>query len=656
MRYPSKRLKLLSIGILLVLLLFSACVRSFSSGTATPTIPYSTYIGTMIAKTLTAYPSSTAPVVTPQAVTPQAATPQTASTQTVASQTQTPQDFITSYFDGINSRDYTLTWTLLSDRFKNTLNGPAQGGYQGYVDFWNTIQKVTVLDVSPTCQGDACAVNVTLRLDYYNGQFDTSIYPYTLSYDHARNTWLFDLLPLPAVFPATIVPVTVPITVPTVVPRPEYKPGELVDYVAQSGDTLPALAAHFNTTSAEILAANPQIRGDATTLLPGMPMKIRMPSAPAWGTSTRIMPDSLYVDGPSVNGFDTGAFVSSHPGWLKAYSEKVGDAYHSGVELVNIVAANFSISPRTLLVLLEYQTGALSQPIPPAGDYPLGHIDENAKGLYQQLVWAANILNAGYYGWRTGGLTQLVHPDYSVERPDPWQTAATVAFQYYFSLGSQAEYTRATGPDGIRAVYFNLFGDPWSASADVAHIPANLQQPALVLPFPAGYAWSFTGGPHSAWGGAALRPWAAIDFAPPVLGCNLSDVPVVAMADGVVARSEAGVVMEDLDGDGNERTGWDILYLHIASVGEARLGQRLKRGDPLGFASCEGGQATGTHVHIARKYNGEWIPVDSAIPFNLEGWIVHSGGAVYQGSLTRGEQIVTASSYSNAGSLIRAGQ
>ena len=201
------RFKLLSICMLLVLLIVSACVRSASSGPATPTIPYATYIGTMIAKTLTAYPSSTPGAVTSQAVTPQAVTPQAASTQTIPLQAQTPQEFITSYFDGINSRNYTLTWTLLSDRFKNTLNGPAQGGYQGYVDFWNTIQKVTVLDVSPTCQGDACAVNVTLRLDYYNGQFDTSIYPYTLSYDHGRNTWLFDLLPpVPAVFPATIVP------------------------------------------------------------------------------------------------------------------------------------------------------------------------------------------------------------------------------------------------------------------------------------------------------------------------------------------------------------------------------------------------------------------------------------------------------------------
>jgi LasA protease len=626
------RFKLLSFSVLLVLLIFSACARFYPSGPVPQPNPYHNFIGTIVAQTLTAFPSATS--------------------QTVTLTAQTPHDFITSYFDAINSRNYALTWSLLSDRFKNNFNGSSQDGYQVYVDFWNTVNQVTVLDVTHMCQGDLCAVNVTLRLDYYNGQSDTSIYPYTLTYDHARNTWLFDLLPSPTATPARMVTTTPP----SLLKRPEYKPGKLVDYVAQTGDTLPALAAHFNTTIAGIRTVNPQISVDVTTLLPGLPMKIPITYSPAWGTRLQIMPDSLFVDGPSVNGFNTGAFIFSQPGWLKDYREDIGGTNHSGAELVDIVATNFSISPRALLVLLEYQTGALSQPVSPSGDYLLGHIDENAAGLYRQLIYTANILNAGYYGWRTGSLTQLVHPDYTIERPDPWQTAATVAFQYYFSLGSQAEYARATGPDGLRRVSLNLFGDPWAANVDLPHIPANLKQPVLVLPFPAGYAWSFTGGPHSAWGEAALRPWAAIDFAPPVLGCDVSTVPVVAMADGVVARSEAGVVMEDLDGDGNERTGWNILYLHIASEGEARLGQRLKRGDPLGFASCEGGNATGTHVHIARKYNGEWMPVDSAIPFDLEGWIAHTGDAFYRGTLTRGDQTVTASSSGSSSTLIRAGQ
>jgi len=112
-------------------------------------------------------------------------------------------------------------------------------------------------------------------------------------------------------------------------------------------------------------------------------------------------PPPQYVDGPSVVGFDTTAFVNSHPGWLKDYSAYAGGDNHTGAEIVDMVAIDYSISPRVLLALLEYQTGALSQPVAPTGDYPLGNVDYNYAGFYLQLIWAANILNVGYYGWRS---------------------------------------------------------------------------------------------------------------------------------------------------------------------------------------------------------------------------------------------------------------
>ena len=457
-------------------------------------------------------------------------------------------------------------------------------------------------------------------------------------------------------FPTT--PTSPPLPTSVATPsRPHYTPGELVDYIAQSGDSLPALAAHFNTTVDQIRTANPQIPSETTTMPPGMPMKIPIYYLPFWGTTVQILPDSQYVDGPSAVGFDTSAFVSSHPGWLKDYSAYAAGAIQTGAQIVDLVATDYSISPRVLLALLEYQTGALSQPVVPNGDYLLGNVDYNYAGLYLQLIWAANVLNVGYYGWRTGSLTQLSHPDGTIERPDPWQTAGTVAFQYYFSLSSPLfEFTRATGPDGMARIYKNLFGNPWAASVDVPHIPVSLQQPDLGFPFADGDTWSLTGGPHAGWGTAALQPWSALDFGPPVKGCDPYNHPVLAMADGVVVRSDTGLVMEDLDGDGLEQTGWDLLYLHIATVGRDQVGQKLKRGDPIGYPSCEGGEATGTHVHIARKYNGEWMPADSVIPFNLEGWIAHNGDAAYYGYLTRGTQIVTACTCSDAASHITAGK
>ncbi len=435
--------------------------------------------------------------------------------------------------------------------------------------------------------------------------------------------------------------------------RPQYDPGQLVDYLAQAGDTLPALAAHFNTTVQEIEAANPQIPADATTMPPGMPMKIPIYYLAFWGTPFKILPDSQYVDGPAEIGFDTNSFVSSHPGWLKDYIGYAGGTNRNGAGIVDYVALSYSISPRLLLAILEYQTGALSQATPPSSAYALGEVDYNYAGVYLQLVWAADNLNNGYYGWRSGSLTSFDHTDGRIERPDPWQDAASVAVQYYFSRHlEKADYDRAVSPDGLARTYRNLFGDPWMQ--DHANIPVSLKQPPLTFPFSPGQTWAFTGGPHTGWG--TLMPWAAVDFAPPAVvgGCTPTDLPAVAMADGVVVRSQTGVVVLDLDGDGDERTGWDLLYLHIATDGRAALGTKLHTGDTVGYPSCEGGEATGTHVHIARKYNGEWIPADGPLAFDLDGWIVHEGDAPYQGTLTRGTALVPACVCSIASSQVTA--
>jgi LasA protease len=443
---------------------------------------------------------------------------------------------------------------------------------------------------------------------------------------------------------------------PTPLPsRPEYQPGQLVDYTAHSGDTLPGLAARFNTTIDEIRAANPGIPADASTMPPGMPMKIPIYYLAFWGTPFQILPDSLFVDGPSASGFDTTAFVNSHPGWLKDFRGVAAAADHSGAEIVDIIAINYSISPRLLLALLDYQTGALSQPVAPSGRFMLGEIDYYRPGLYLQMIWAANVLNHGYYGWRTGDLTEFEHTDGKIERPDPWQTAASVSLQYYFSRHYRGEdYTHAIGPDGFARTYTSLFGDPWET--DQTNIPVSLQQPPLTLPFLPGETWALAGGPHTGWG--SLYPWAALDFAPPAIagGCLPSFHPAVAMADGVVVRSETGVVMLDLDGDGDEHTGWVLLYLHVATTGRASVGRTLKTGDPVGYPSCEGGTATDTHVHVARKYNGEWIPAAGPIPFNLEGWIPHSGGTPYVGTLTRGSQTVIACGCADFASQLTAGK
>ena len=97
--------------------------------------------------------------------------------------------------------------------------------------------------------------------------------------------------------------------------------------------------------------------------------------------------------------------------------------------------------------------------------------------------------------------------------------------------------------------------------------------------------------------------------------------------------------------DGLEQTGWDILYLHIDPQSSVPAGTYLHSGDRIGHPSCVGGRATGTHLHIARKYNGEWMAADGPLPFNLEGWIAQSGDKPYAGTLERYGKVVTANPY-----------
>ncbi len=436
--------------------------------------------------------------------------------------------------------------------------------------------------------------------------------------------------------------------------RPAYQPGELVEYIAQTGDILSALATRFNTSEAEIRAANPIIPQDATTMPPGFPMQIPIYYQPLWGTPYQIIPDALYVNGPALVGFSTTDFINQHEGWLKAYLEPGFEGTRTAAATIDLVAKNFSVSPRLFLAMLEYQSQGLSNPAMPDTVYFLGYENASYKGLYLQLVWAANTLNNGYYGWRRGSLREFESPDGRLQRPDPWQNAASVSLQYlYAHLYNSPIYDQIIGAGGLAQTYASLFGDPWQGVEP--HLPGSLRQPEFSLPFENGKSWNYTGGPHTGWG--LGEPFAAIDFAPAgVSNCDLSSEWIVAIADGQILRSEPGIVVLDLDGDGQEQTGWVIFYLHVATEERAQVGQSLPKGGRIGHPSCEGGSSTGTHVHLARKYNGEWIMADGPLAFNLEGWVAGRGAQAYQGTLTRYSRTVTASTSAEGKSLIKAGE
>ena len=95
-----------------------------------------------------------------------------------------------------------------------------------------------------------------------------------------------------------------------------------------------------------------------------------------------------------------------------------------------------------------------------------------------------------------------------------------------------------------------------------------------------------------------------------------------------------------------------LVYMHIAEQDRVALGSWVETDDPLGHPSCEGGRTTGTHVHLARKYNGEWLAADGPLPLVLSGWTAHASPRPYEGTLERDGQIVTARPDGSSGSTI----
>jgi hypothetical protein len=94
------------------------------------------------------------------------------------------------------------------------------------------------------------------------------------------------------------------------------------------------------------------------------------------------------------------------------------------------------------------------------------------------------------------------------------------------------------------------------------------------------------------------------------------------------------------------------MYLHVGTDGRTPSGTLLNADDPIGHPSCEGGVSTGTHIHLARKYNGEWIASDGPLPFVLSGWVAFAGEKNYQGGLIKDGEIITAQPGGSRGSQI----
>jgi murein DD-endopeptidase MepM/ murein hydrolase activator NlpD len=415
---------------------------------------------------------------------------------------------------------------------------------------------------------------------------------------------------------------------------------EVEQYVVQANDSLMQIAKRYGISLEQLVQANNLENPDLVEV--GQVLSIPIPLPEGAGPSFKIIPDSELVYGPASATFDLNGFVSSQVGFLASYQEEVDGQTLNGAQVIARVSQDYSVNPRLLLAVVEYQSGWITKPDPNQGkqEYPLGLRDPSKQGLYRQLAWAANQLNRGFYIWRVNGTATWLLADGETVPIAPTINAGTAGVQHFFStLYDRESWVQAVSEGGLFETFNGLFGFPFDYAVEPLQ-PPDLTQPQLQLPIEPGEKWAFTGGPHGGWGDGSA--WAALDFAPPgeALGCVQSDAWVVAAADGLIVRTGNGAVIQDLDGDGFEQTGWVLNYMHIETRDRVEVGTYLKAGERIGHPSCEGGYSTGTHTHFSRRYNGEWIPADQNLPFVLDGWSSRGDGYEYNGYLERdGESI-----------------
>ncbi|MCA9981215.1 MAG: LysM peptidoglycan-binding domain-containing protein [Anaerolineales bacterium] len=432
----------------------------------------------------------------------------------------------------------------------------------------------------------------------------------------------------------------------TVLPTPdpphiELESGEaglvLSSHTISAGQTLAFIANYYQVDLEALLVLN-DLTADSILQIGQVlviPTEVDATSPPF-----KIIPDSELVYGPAVQGFDVRAFSEAYGGYILQYRDEVEGRTLAGPEIVELVALRYSVNPRLLLAALEFRTGWVSRADPPTlSEYMMGYTRPGYEGLYQQLGWAANQMNWGYYGRREGGLSAFTLNDGTRVGFAPTVNHGTAGVQKWLGAHDTSNveaWLIETQASGFYGTYDRLFGSPFAFAVEPI-LPANLQQPPFVLPWQSGEIWYFTGGPHGGW--ASGSAWASLDFAPDKdqLGCYLSPSWVTAVGPGLVVFSDMGGVLVDSDGDGNPGTGWVTVYWHVDQSERVQVGTTLQAGDRIGHPSCEGGFSNGTHLHLARRYNGHWISADGDVPFELEGWLALGAGREYDGYLVRGE-------------------
>ncbi|NWJ94378.1 MAG: hypothetical protein HXX20_01200 [Chloroflexi bacterium] len=267
-------------------------------------------------------------------------------------------------------------------------------------------------------------------------------------------------------------------------------------------------------------------------LLPMGAVPFQMASAQVSSLNQNLIDDSRFGTNPLFGQQQIQDFLNSQPGSLKSYqSPYLINQTEPVAQVLFDTNIFYLINSQLLIVLMELQTGLITNQNPSAGDYqnPM-KVAVPGQFFLDSLSNAADQLNNLAQNYKPGATINFV--DGSTLPASSSINNGTYAIQAFLALYNTPadwEIKIGSGPNGFVSLFTKWFGDPTkpSVSASQQRRPNSIGNPAFPsLPWPYGGTGVITQGPSTAHDGGG-----GIDF-------YTYTHQITSIADGTVIQSK----------------------------------------------------------------------------------------------------------------------
>ncbi|MGD2163767.1 MAG: LamG domain-containing protein, partial [Anaerolineales bacterium] len=338
-----------------------------------------------------------------------------------------------------------------------------------------------------------------------------------------------------------------------------------------------------------------------------------------------MLSDGQFVWGPNVGNFSVASFL-----------EKRNPALTQYADVIEAWARYYTLNPRVLLAALELNYSLISESSPDYDQVTINAlIEESAADLslafYEHLYTLGNRGKGNLQALARGGQSFKFEDGTEVEIT--WSPSsgsyAVAALHAKGRLNRNIPNAQALGGaedfDDIFG-YFFPDTDPLDTSNDLepeTPPPDDYFQ----FPFPLDASWRFSG-VHSWAGGGSYPDRSSMDFS--ITWSNYPNAPyknTVAAAPGnaVIRAPNPSITTIPCWVEIDHGGGWSTHYYHLVNLGSSgSVGPKSQNQliGGIGEETCNGGFATGPHVHFALFYNGAPYDLEG---LKLTGWTIHEG-------------------------------